>query len=100
MLVQTDLAIEGCLMEGTVGSLMLIQIDCYGRLTEGLLNVYFIDSVYQPMDLCLVMKSCEFHVCSSSDLFRKAFVGFVSSPELQYNHLVKVSDAVCKVLCR
>jgi hypothetical protein len=100
MLVQTDLVIEGCLMEETVGSGMVISMDHYARLVEGLLNVYFIDSVYQPMNLCIMMKSCNFHFRSSSDLFRKAFVSFVSHPELQYNHLVKVYDNVCKMIER
>jgi hypothetical protein len=44
------------------------------------------------------LKSCEFHVHSSSDLLRKAFVGFVSHLELYYNHLVNVSGAVCNMM--
>jgi hypothetical protein len=69
MLVETGLTIEGCLMEETVGSVMVIHIDLYDRLMEGLLNVYFIDSVYQLMNLCLVMKSSEFHFQTSYDIF-------------------------------
>jgi hypothetical protein len=87
-------------MVETIGSAMVIHMDRYDRLMEGLLNVYFIDSVYQPMKLCIVMKSSEFHFCSSSDLFQNAFVGFVGHPELRYNHLVKVSDAMCKLMYR
>jgi hypothetical protein len=54
----------------------------------------------QSLNLCLGMMSCEFHVLSPSDLFQKAFVGFVIHPELKYNPLVKVSDAVCKMMWR
>jgi hypothetical protein len=100
MIVQTDLAIEGCLIEETVGSVMVIHMDRYDRLAKGLLDVYFIYSVYQPMNLSILIKSSEFHFRSSSDLFRKAFVGLVSHPELQYNYLVKVYDAVYKMMCR
>jgi hypothetical protein len=100
MLVQADLTIEGCLMEKIVGSNMVIDMDHYDRLIEGLLHVYFIASVYQPMNPCITMKSYEFHLHSSSDLFRKAYVGFVSHPELHYNHLVEVSDAACKMMYR
>jgi hypothetical protein len=100
MLVQTDLSIEGCLMEDNVGSTMVIHMDRYGRLMKGLLNVYAICGVYQTTNLCLVMKSCKFHVRSSSDLLQKCFVGFVGHPELQYDHLVQVSDDVCKMMNR
>jgi hypothetical protein len=100
MLVLTDPAIEGCLMEETVDSLMVIHMNSYNRLMEGLLNVYFIDSFYHTMILCFMMKYSAFHVCSASDLFRKTFAGFISHSELQNNHLVKVSDGVCKMMCR
>jgi hypothetical protein len=79
MLVQTYMIIEGCPIEEIVGSVMAIHMDCYDMITEGLLHVYFIDSVNQPINMCFMMKSCEFHVRSSS-LFRKAFVGFISHP--------------------
>jgi hypothetical protein len=69
-------------MEETVSSLMVIHMDSYGRIMGGLLNIYFINSVFHPMSLSLMMKSSYFHVHSSFDLFRKAFVGFISHPEL------------------
>jgi hypothetical protein len=100
MLVQTDLAIEGGLMEENAASLMVIHMNHYDMLMEGLLNIYFIDSVYHFISMCLMMKSSDLHVRSTSDLLRKAFIEFSSHPELQYNHLVKGSDAVYKMMCR
>jgi hypothetical protein len=48
MLVQTDLAIEGCTMKEIVGTVLVDHMDRYDWLTEGLLNVFFLDSVYHP----------------------------------------------------
>jgi hypothetical protein len=49
MLVHTHLVIEGCRMDQSVGTVMVV----HGRLMEGLLNVYFLDSVFNPMNLSL-----------------------------------------------
>jgi hypothetical protein len=57
MLVQTDLGIEGCPMDEIVGTVMVVHLDRYDRLTEGLLNVYFLDSVFEPMNISLLIKS-------------------------------------------
>jgi hypothetical protein len=46
MLVQTDLMIEGCMIGDIVGTAMVVRMDMYERLMEGLLNVYFIDSMF------------------------------------------------------
>jgi hypothetical protein len=45
MLVQMDLEIEGCRIDEIVGTVMVVHMDMYDRLMEGLLNVYFLDSV-------------------------------------------------------
>jgi hypothetical protein len=70
MLVQTDLRIEGCMIGDFVGTTMVVHMDMYDRLIEGLLNVYFIDSVFEPANLSLFIKSSKFHYRSSSDLFK------------------------------
>jgi hypothetical protein len=36
MLVQTDLAIDGCMMKEIVGTLMVVHMDRYDWLVEGL----------------------------------------------------------------
>jgi hypothetical protein len=100
MLVQTDLMIEGCMIGDIVGTAMVVHMDMYDRLVEGLLNVYFIDSMFEPANLSLFTKSSKFHCRSSSDLFRNSDPGYVSYPELHYNQLVKVADAACKMMCR
>jgi hypothetical protein len=72
MLVQNDLGIEGCRMDDFFGTVMVVHMDRYGRFVEGLLNVYFLDSVYHPMNLCLQIKSSKFHFRSTSDLFKNS----------------------------
>jgi hypothetical protein len=100
MLVQTDLVIEGCRMDEIAVTVMVVHMDQYDRFVEGLLNVYFLDNVYHPMNLHLQMKSSNFHFRSSSDLFRKSDPGYVSHPELHYTQLVKVADAArLKKIC-
>jgi hypothetical protein len=98
MLVQTDLGIEGCRMDKIVGTVMVVHMDRYDRLIEGLLNVYFLDGVFEPMNLSLLIKSRKFHCRSSSDLFRTSDPGYVSYPELHYNQCIKVADAACKMM--
>jgi hypothetical protein len=100
MLVQTDELIEGCIIGDIAGTAMVVHMDMYDRLMEGLLNVYFIDSTFEPANLSLFIKSSKFHYRSSSDLFRNSDPGYVSYPELHYNQLVKVADAACKMMCR
>jgi hypothetical protein len=51
MLVQTNLRIEGCMIGDIVGTAMVVRMDMYDRLVEGLLNIYFIDSVFEPANL-------------------------------------------------
>jgi hypothetical protein len=89
MLVQTNLVIEGCEVRDITGTVMVIHMDKHDKLMEGLLNVYFLDSLYEPANLRLLAKSSKFHIRSSSDLYRTYIPGFVSHPELQYNALVK-----------
>jgi hypothetical protein len=48
-------------MDELVGTMMVVHVDRYDWLMEGLLNVYFLDSVYYPMNICLKIKSSEFH---------------------------------------
>jgi hypothetical protein len=79
---------------------MFIHMDKHEKLMEGLLNVYFLESLYKPANLRLLTKSSKFHIRSSSDMYRTYIHSFVSHPELQYNALVKVSDAVSKMMCR
>jgi hypothetical protein len=81
-----------------VQTLMMIHMDQHDRLVEGLLPVYFVDSLYEPMNLRLVMKNFQCHPRSSSELHRNSIPGFISHPELQYTHLIKVSDAVCNMM--
>jgi hypothetical protein len=100
MLVQTDLGIEGCRMDTIVGMVMVVHMDQYDRIVEGLLNVYFLDSVFHPMNLSLQIKSSKFHFRYSSDLFRNSDPGYVSYPELHYNQLVQVADAAFKIMRR
>jgi hypothetical protein len=100
MLVQTDLRIKGCMIGDVVGTVMVVHMDMYDRLMEGLLNVYFLDSVFEPANLSLFIKSSKFHYRSLSDLFRNSDPGYVSYPELHYNQLVEVADAACKMMCR
>jgi hypothetical protein len=100
MLVQTDLGIECCSIDEIVGTAMLVHMDMYDRLVEGLLNVYFLDSVFEPTNMSLFIKSSKFHFRSSSDLFRTSGPGYVIYPELHYTQLVKVADAACIMMCR
>jgi hypothetical protein len=100
MSVQTDLGIECFLMDKIVGTVMVVHMYLYDRLMEGLLNVYFLDSVFEPMNLSLLIKSSKFHFRSSSDLFRTSDPGYFSYPELHYNQPVEVADAACKMMCR
>jgi hypothetical protein len=100
MLVQTDFGIEGCTIGDIVGTVMVVHMDMYDRLMEGLFNVYFLDSVCEPINLQLFIKSSKFHFRSSSDLYRASDPGYASYPELHYNQLVKVANAACKMMCR
>jgi hypothetical protein len=100
MLVQYDLGIEGCTIGEILGTVMVVHMDMYGRLMEGLLNVYFSDSVYEPTNLSLFIKSSKFNFRSSSDLYRASDPGQINYPDLHCNHLVKVADAACKMICR
>jgi hypothetical protein len=69
MLIQTSLGIEGCWMDEIVGTVMVVHMDLYDRLAEGLLNVYFLDSVFEHMNLSLLIKASKFQCRPSSDLF-------------------------------
>jgi hypothetical protein len=100
MLVQIDLGIEGFRTDDIVGTVMVVHMDLYDWLMEGLLNVYFLDSVLEPTNLSLLIKSNKFHFMSSPDLFRTSDPGYVSYPELHYSQLVKVADADCKMMYR
>jgi hypothetical protein len=62
--------------------------------------VYFIDSIYEPKTLRLIIKSSDHHIRSSSNLFCGNNPEFVSQPELQNSHLVKVAGWVCNMMCR
>jgi hypothetical protein len=86
MLVQTDLGIEGCMLGDIV--VTVVHMYMYDRLMKGLLNVYFLESVFEPTNLSLFIKSSKFHYRSSSDLFRNSDPGYVSYPELHYTQLV------------
>jgi hypothetical protein len=100
MLVQTDLLLQRCRLAEVIGTMFVVHMEKHDKLMDGLLNVYFIESLYEPMNLRLVIKSNLFHIRSSADLYRKSHPGFVSHPELQFNQLVKVADSVCKMMCR
>jgi hypothetical protein len=100
MLVQTDLGIEGCTIGDIVGTVMVVHMDMYDQLMEGLLNVYFLDSVFEQTNLALFIKSSKFHFRSSSDLYQNSDPGYVIYPELHYNQLVKVADTACNMMCR
>jgi hypothetical protein len=94
MLVQTNLGVESCSLSDVQGTSMLIHMDKHDMLMEGLMNVYFIDSIYEPRTLRLLIKSSDHHIRSSSDLFHGNNPGCVSQPELQYSHLIKLADCV------
>jgi hypothetical protein len=98
MLVQTDLMIEGCRIDKKFGTVMVVHMDMYDRLVEGLLNIYFLDCVFEPTNMSLVIKSRKFHSRSSSELFRTSDPGYVGYPELHYNKRVKADDAACKMI--
>jgi hypothetical protein len=65
MLVKMYLGIEGCRIDEIVGTVMVVHTDRYNRLVDGLLNVYFLDSVFHPMNLSLHIKSSKFYFRSS-----------------------------------
>jgi hypothetical protein len=67
-IVQTDLVITDCCLEDVDGCLMVIHMDQHDRLVEGLLHDYFVDSLYEPVNLHPVMNSFQFHERPSSDL--------------------------------
>jgi hypothetical protein len=100
MLVQKNLVIEGCEVGDIFGTVMVIHMDKHDKLMEGLLNVYFLDSLYELANFRLLPKSSKFHIRSSSDMHRTSIPGFVSHPELHYNALVKVSDTASKRMFR
>jgi hypothetical protein len=100
MLVETDLGIEGCTIGEIVGTVMVVHMDMYDRLMGGILNVYFLYSVFEPTNLSLFINSSKFNFRSSSDLYRTSDPGYVNYLELHYNQLVKVADAACKMMCR
>jgi hypothetical protein len=62
--------------------------------------MFCLGSMYEPANLRLLTKSSKLHIRSSSELYRTYIPGFVGHPELQYNALVKVSDAVSRMMCR
>jgi hypothetical protein len=88
--------IEGCMIGDIVGTVMVVHMDMYDRLMEGLLDICFLDSVFEPANLPLFIKLSKLHYRSSSDLFRNSDQGYVSNPELHYNKLVKVADSACR----
>jgi hypothetical protein len=79
---------------------MVVHMDMYDQLMEGLLNVYLLDSVFGPTNISLFIKSSNFRARSLSDLYRTSDPGYFSYPELHYNQLAKVADAACKMMCR
>jgi hypothetical protein len=99
MLVQRNLVVEGCRIDEIVSTVMVVHMDMYDRIMEGILNVYSLDSVFEPPI---------FHCSSSQASFisglrltcRTSYPGYVSYPELHYNQLVTVADAACKMMCR
>jgi hypothetical protein len=80
MLVQTDSSMVGCLLEEIDGAAMVIHMPSHATLMDGLLHVYFIASLYEPIKQCLLLKSRELHIRSSSDLHRKKHHRYVSVP--------------------
>jgi hypothetical protein len=56
MLVQIYLVINDCSLEDVTGCIMVIHMDQHDRLVEGLLHVYFVDSLYEPMNLHISTK--------------------------------------------
>jgi hypothetical protein len=99
MLVQMDLGIEGFRMDNIVGTVMVFHMTGMTG-SRVFFNVYFLDSVFHPMNLFLQIKSSKFHFRSSSYLFRNSVPGCISYPELHYNQLVKAADAACEMICR
>jgi hypothetical protein len=102
MCVQKDLIINEFSLEDSGGYLIVIHMDQHDRLVEGLICVMCVDSLYEPMNRCVLMNSFHFYVRSSSDLHKNTNRGFVSHPELEYTALVKVADsqvqcAVCNM---
>jgi hypothetical protein len=100
MLVQTDLCMVGCLLENIGDAEMVIHMSSHDTLMDGVLHVYFIYSLYEPLKKRLLLKSREIHIRSSLDLHRKKHPGYVSVPETEFNQLVKVSDAVANMMRR
>jgi hypothetical protein len=100
MFVQKKLVIEGCEVRDIIGTVMVTHMDKHDKLMEEPLNMCFLDSLYGPAHLRLLTKSSQFHIRSSSDMYRTSIPGFVRHPELQYNALFKVADAVYKMMCR
>jgi hypothetical protein len=99
MLVQTGLLLQRCRLAEVIGNVFFVHMEKHDQLMDGLLNVYFLDSLYEPVKFHLDIKSNLFHVHSSVDLYCKSHPGFISHLELQFNQLVKVVDAVCKMRC-
>jgi hypothetical protein len=48
MLVQMNLVVEGCELRDTIGSVMVTHMDKLDYIMEGILNVYFLGSLYKP----------------------------------------------------
>jgi hypothetical protein len=69
MLVQTKLVIEGCELREINVPVVVIHMDKHDKLMEGLINVYFLEILYEPANLWLLTKSRKFHIHSSSDLY-------------------------------
>jgi hypothetical protein len=99
MLVQTDLCMVACLLEDISCAAMVTHMSGHDTLLDGLLHVYFPGSLYDPLKQHLLLKPRELHIHSSSDLHREKHHRYVSVPEMQLNQLVKVSDAVPKMVC-
>jgi hypothetical protein len=98
MLVQTHNCMVGCLPEEIGGTAMAIHMFSHDTLMDGVLHVYFIGSLYEPLKQHLLFKSRELHIRSSSDLHHNKHPGHASVPEMQVNQLVKVSDAVAAMI--
>jgi hypothetical protein len=71
ILVQTDLLLQRCRLAEVIGTVFIVHMEKHYKLMDGLFNVYFLDSLNEPMNLRLVIKSNLFRVHSWSDLYRK-----------------------------
>jgi hypothetical protein len=70
ILVHTDLLLQRCRLAEVIGTVFVVRMEKHDKLMDGMLNVYFLDSLYEPMNLRLVIKSNLFHIRLSADLYR------------------------------